>query len=136
MTINLPECMMIKTVGEEKIKFPQIEPGLYCTKDDKCEFDYGAIVFYTQNKDQTINAELSWDIDFYAGIDYMNLETIDDDGDGNDDQPSDGGDGDGDSGDGDGDGDDDNGLVPSSGSSRSKRIISWQQNKKVTKFSK
>lgn len=139
MTINLPECMMVKSVGEEKVKFPQIEPGLYCTKDDKCEYDYGAIVFYTQNKEQSINAELSWDIDFYAGVDYMNIESGsipdggDDDGDGDQDgdgiQDGDGdGDGDGDDGDGNGNG---NGCAPKGVSVTKKtRVIRWTQNKK------
>lgn len=139
MTINLPECMMVKSVGQEKVKFPQIEPGLYCTKDDKCEFDYGAIVFYTQNKDQSINAELSWDIDFYAGVDYMNIEdgSIPDGGDddGGDGDGEDGGDGDGeDGGDEDGDGDSNgngNGSAPKGVSVTKKtRVIRWTQPKK------
>lgn len=84
MSINLPECMIEfvhNDVDEEgeKIKvidqaIPMIQPGLNSVHRKNVQFDYGHLVFYSQNYEQSVNFDMYWDIDFYSGIDRMNIE--------------------------------------------------------------
>ena len=69
MSLILPKCLMHSngTVN------PHCYSGLYSLKTEGTEFDYGTLVFYSQNFEQSVNFDMYWDIDFYSCIDYMNI---------------------------------------------------------------
>lgn len=86
MSINLPECMIEFVHDEEKIvdeeivnkkvidqAIAMIQPGLNVIGRKNIQFDYGYLVFYSQNYEQSVNFDMYWDIDFYSGIDRMNI---------------------------------------------------------------
>lgn len=78
MSIILPKCLM----KHGDYVNPHCYSGLYSLKTEGTEYDYGTLVFYSQNYEQSVNFDMYWDIDYYACIDYLNLPVDDGEGDG------------------------------------------------------
>lgn len=90
MSLNLPECM-IEYGHKDENEFtvddsiPVIRPSLNSihysssTVQREVQYNYGYLVFYSQNYEQSVNFDMYWDIDFYSGIDRMNISEIEQD---------------------------------------------------------
>ena len=76
MSLIMPDCLirMNNEDGEEEAIIPCLNRELLCLNVDGYKFDYGTFVFYTRNPAQKVTFTLFWEIDYYSGINYINIK--------------------------------------------------------------
>ena len=84
MSLIMPDCM-IRMVGNEngldrrseeskETVLPYLSDSLLCLNVDGYKYDYGTFVFYTRNPNQRVTFTLFWEIDYYSGVNYINIK--------------------------------------------------------------
>ena len=76
MSLIMPDCLirMNNEDGEEEAIIPCLNRELLCLNVDGYKFDYGTFVFYTRNPAQKVTFTLFWEIDYYSGVNYINIK--------------------------------------------------------------
>ena len=76
MSLIMPDCLirMNNENGEEEAIIPCLNRELLCLNVDGYKFDYGTFVFYTRNPAQKVTFTLFWEIDYYSGVNYINIK--------------------------------------------------------------
>ena len=84
MSLIMPDCMIHMIESEnglgrkseepKETVLPYLSDSLLCLNVDGYKYDYGTFVFYTRNPNQRVTFTLFWEIDYYSGVNYINIK--------------------------------------------------------------
>lgn len=74
MSLIMPDCMIHMVESEKETVLPYLSDSLLCLNVDGYKYDYGTFVFYTRNPNQRVTFTLFWEIDYYSGVNYINIK--------------------------------------------------------------
>ena len=84
MSLIMPDCMIHMIESEnglgrtseesKETVLPYLSDSLLCLNVNGYKYDYGTFVFYTRNPNQRVTFTLFWEIDYYSGVNYINIK--------------------------------------------------------------
>lgn len=74
MSLIMPDCMIHMIENDKETVLPYLSDSLLCLNVDGYKYDYGTFVFYTRNPNQRVTFTLFWEIDYYSGVNYINIK--------------------------------------------------------------